>query len=306
MSTRLFLPDLFDLAKPSRRHWFGYILVTPAIVMTAAIIVFPLLVSGWISLQDVSIVQINQLNRPLTLDNYARLFASSEFWWAGWVTLRLVVTVTAGVFLLGIATALLVNQRFHGRSLARLLVTLPWAIPEVVAAVIFAWIFSTPFGLANWVLYRSGIITENIRWLADPVAAFAVVSVTMIWRGYPFVSIMVLAGLQSIPDDYYAAAKVDGANAIQRFVYVTVPSLMPVLGVTLVLVVLSIFRDFSVIYVLTGGGPLGATQTLAIMTYNNAFGFYQMGYAAAIGMVTLVLCALTSILIVGRRTKSMY
>src|SRR6185295_17631552 len=120
-------------------------------------------------------------------------------------------------------------------------------------------------------------------------------------RGYPFVSIMVLAGLQSIPEDFYSAAKVDGANAVQRFLFVTIPSLMPVLGVTLVLVVLSIFRDFSTIYVLTGGGPLQATQTLAIMTYENAFGFYRMGYAAAIGMVTLVLCALVSLLIVGRR-----
>lgn len=107
----------------------------------------------------------------------------------------------------------------------------------------------------NWLLIKLGLTSGMINWFSDPTAAFWVVAVTMIWKGYPFVSIMTLAGLQSIPDDFYNAAKVDGANAFQRFRYITVPVLMPVLGVTLVLVVLWVFRDFSIIKVLTDGGP---------------------------------------------------
>ncbi len=116
----------------------------------------------------------------------------------------------------------------------------------------------------------------------------------MVWKGYPFVSIMALAGLQSIPEDYYAAARVDGAGPWQRLVHITLPSLMPVIAVTTILVVLWIFRDFSIIHVLTGGGPLKATQTLSIMTYEQAFGFFRMGYASAVGIVTLVICVLAA------------
>ena len=128
----------------------------------------------------------------------------------------------------------------------------------------------------------------------------------MIWKGFPFVSIMTLAGLQSIPTDLYAAAKVDGAGALQRFRWITLPLLMPVLGVILVLVILWVFRDFSIIKTLTEGGPLKSTQTLSIMTYDQAFGFFNFGYASAIGVVTLVVCVVVSLLMLGRNSKAMY
>ena len=112
------------------------------------------------------------------------------------------------------------------------------------------------------------------------------VSVTMIWKAYPFVSTMALAGLQSIPDDLYGAARVDGATARQQFLHVTLPSLMPVIAITAVLLVLWLCRDFSIVYVMTQGGPVRATQTLSIMTYQQAFSFFRMGYASAVGVVT--------------------
>jgi multiple sugar transport system permease protein len=177
---------------------------------------------------------------------------------------------------------------------------MPWAVPEVIAVVIFAWIFDSSFGLMNWIFISLGLADRTINWFSDPSAAFAVVATTMVWKGYPFVSIMSLAGLQSIPEDYYAAARVDGASAVQRLIHITIPSLMPVLGVTMVLVMLWIFRDFSIIYVLTGGGPLKATQTLAIMTYEQAFGFHRMGYGAAVGVVTLAICVVAAKLLMRR------
>lgn len=289
-----------DLARPSRQHWLGYILLAPAVLLIAAIIVYPLIVSIDLSFQNVGIARLDHPRRPFTTGNYERLFASPDFWNACWVTLKLILVVTSACFLLGLGTALLVNNRFKGRSVARLLVAMPWAVPEVIAVVIFAWIFDSSFGLMNWIFLSLGLIDKTINWFSDPNAAFAVVATTMIWKGYPFVSIMSLAGLQSIPEDYYAAARVDGANALQRLRYITLPCLMPVIGVTTVLVMLWIFRDFSIIYVLTGGGPLKATQTLSIMTYEQAFSFFRMGYASAIGVVTLVICVIAAKLTMRR------
>lgn len=291
---------ILDLARPSRQHWLGYLLLVPAVLLIGAIIVYPLFVSVDLSFQNVGIARLDQPRRPFTLDNYARLFQSPDFWNACWVTLKLVVIVTTACFLLGLGTALLVDNRFKGRAIARLFVAMPWAVPEVVATVIFAWLFDSSFGLMNWLLITFGMIDRTINWFSDPDAAFAVVATTMIWKGYPFVSIMALAGLQSIPEDYYAAARVDGAGAWQRLVHITLPSLMPVIGVTIVLVMLWIFRDFSIIYILTGGGPLKATQTLSIMTYEQAFGFFKMGYASAIGIITLIVCVVAAKLTMSR------
>lgn len=297
---------LFDLARPSRQHLLGYILLAPAVLLVGLIIVYPLIISIDLSLQAVKLPRMGAPRAPFTTANYQKLFASSEFWMACWVTLKLVVVVTAGSLITGVSTALLVNNRFRGRTLARLAMALPWAVPEVIAVVIFAWIFDSSFGLMSWLLVTLGLSDGMIAWVSTPGAAFWAVAITMIWKGYPFVSIMTLAGLQSIPSDFYNAAKVDGANVFQRFRWITLPLLMPVLGVTLVLVILWVFRDFSIIKVLTEGGPLKSTQTLSIMTYDQAFGFFNFGYASAVGVVTLVICVVASLLMLGRQTRAMY
>lgn len=297
---------LFDLARPSRQHLMGYILLAPAVLLVGLIIVYPLIISIDLSLQAVKLPRIGAPRAPFTTANYERLFASSEFWMACWVTLKLVVVVTAGSLIAGVSTALLVNNRFRGRTLARLAMALPWAVPEVIAVVIFAWIFDSSFGLMSWLLVTLGLSNGMVAWVSTPGAAFWAVAITMIWKGFPFVSIMTLAGLQSIPTDFYNAAKVDGANVFQRFRWITLPLLMPVLGVTLVLVILWVFRDFSIIKVLTEGGPLKSTQTLSIMTYDQAFGFFNFGYASAVGVVTLVICVVASLLMLGRQTRAMY
>ena len=296
----------WDLASPANQQKLGYLLLAPAVLLVFLIIVYPLVLSLDLSFQDVKIARIGAARKALTMANYQKLFASAEFWQSCWVTVKLIVIVASACFVIGVATALLVNERFKGRKIARLLVALPWAVPEVVAVVIWWWIFDSSFGLMNWFLVISGLADKPISWFSSPIGAFTVVSVVMVWKGYPFVSIMILAGLQAIPDDYYQAAKVDGAGPWQRFVHITLPCLAPVIGVTLILVVLWIFRDFTVIYVLTGGGPYGTTQTLSIMTYEQAFGFHKMGYGAAVGMVTLVFCLLASRFMMRRVTDSIY
>jgi len=298
----------FDLGldRPSRQVWFAYLLLLPAAALIVAFIVYPLFVSFDLSFQNVNLARIGDARHPFTFANYVRLFASDEFWGSVWVTFELIAVVTVCCFAVGIGTALMLNNGFRGRRIARLLVALPWAVPEVVAVVIFAWLFDSSFGLVSWLLVKLGLTRTMIAWFTDPAAAFIAVSITMVWKAYPFVSTMALAGLQAIPDDLYGAARVDGATARQQFVHVTLPSLMPVIAITAVLLVLWLFRDFSIVYVMTQGGPVRATQTLSIMTYQQAFSFFHMGYASAVGVVTLVLCLLAGLLLVGRRTDAIY
>jgi multiple sugar transport system permease protein len=295
-----------DLARPSRQHLVGYILLAPAVLLVAAIIVWPLVLAVDLSFQEVRLPRMGAEGKPFSTANYVWLLNSPEFWTACWVTLKMVLTVTLGSLIVGLSTALLVNNRFRGRTAARVGVALPWAVPEIIAVVIFAWIFDSTFGLMSWLLITLGLADGMIAWVSTPGAAFWAVALTMVWKGFPFVSIMMLAGLQSIPADFYAAARVDGAGAFQRFRWITLPLLMPVLGVTLVLVILWVFRDFSIIKVLTQGGPLKSTQTLSIMTYDQAFQFQNFGRAAAVGVVTLVICVLASLLMLGRQSKSIY
>jgi multiple sugar transport system permease protein len=294
------------LSRPGNQHKLGYILLLPALVMIVLIIAYPLVLSIGLSLQDVKIARIGGPHKPWTLINYQRLLTSPEFWSSAWVTVRLVATVSIACFVVGLGTALLLNEPFKGRRIARLLVALPWAVPEVVAVVVWWWIFDSSFGVLNWFLVTAGITAHPIAWFSSTSGSFFAVSVVMIWKGYPFVSIMLLAGLQAIPVDQYEAAEMDGANAWQRFRHVTLPALSPVLAVTMVLVMIWVFRDFSIIWVLTQGGPIGATQTLGIMTYQQAFGFYKMGYGAALGVVTLIVCAVGARFMVRRVTQTLY
>ncbi|HMR33469.1 MAG TPA: sugar ABC transporter permease [Geminicoccaceae bacterium] len=293
----------WTLSRPGNHAKLGYLLLLPAVLMILAIIVYPLVLSIDLSFQDVKIARIGAARKDWTLLNYQRLFSSPEFWRSCWVTLKLVTIVTGLCFAIGLGSALLLNLRFRGRALARLLAALPWAIPEVVAVVVWWWIFDSSFGVLNWALVTLGIAAQPVAWFSSGLGAFSVVVVVMVWKGYPFVFVMLLAGLQSIPHELYEAAKVDGATAWQRFRHVTLPCLRPVLGITLALVVLWVFRDFSIIYVLTQGGPVGATETLAIKTYEESFGFYRMGSGAALGVITLIVCAVTARFMVGRGTR---
>lgn len=289
----------FLLWRPSKRRWLGYVLLAPAVAVTLLLILYPLAVALNLSFQRVRIMRAGAAT-PYTLENYVRLAHSPDFWNACLVSLAFVFVVTVGCFVVGLGSALLVNERFPGRRAARLLVALPWAVPEVVAAAIFTWMFDASYGLANWLLLQGGIVNEPLAWLIDPYAAFAVCAAALIWTGYPFVSVMTLAGLQAIPRELYEAAQVDGAGAWHRLIAITLPCLRPVLVVALVLVVLRVVRDFATVYVITGGGPAGATRSLALLTYEQAFSFYNIGYGAAVGIVTLLACAAFSTAMVSR------
>ena len=220
-------------------------------------------------------------------ENYQSLLTSAAF-------LRSVLTTliyTAGTVVLsltlGTAAAVVINRAFPGRTLARAILTFPWAVPTVAVVLVFRWIYNDSNGVANNVTSALGLGSPG--WLTDPDMGMVSVLVATVWKVTPFVMLVVLAALQSIPDELYEASRVDGADALSTIKAIVLPSLMPTLRVVALLMTIWSFRRFEIIWLLTGGGPADATNTIVINVYRQAFGNSQLGLAAAVGMLGLVL-----------------
>ena len=310
MRPALVTPEQRPLSVRLRRLWdhhlYPYALLTPVMVVMIGLVFLPVGSAVNLSFRDVEIVRQGQSLGPATLDNYRKLFNSPDLWPNLRTSLTYVLLVTTSCYLIGLWTAWLLNHEFRARRFARLLITIPWAIPLVVATNIFWWLFDSTFGFFNYLLVRIGIMDKPIDWFLNPRAAMAAVSITTIWKGYPFFTIMLLAALQAVPGELYDAAKVDGANGWREFRTITLPAIRGVTGIVLLVNALWVFREFTVIFLLTGGGPAGATETISIWTYLEAFGNFRMGFAAAIGMLTLAISVVASIVFVRMSRSEFY
>ena len=296
-----------SLGGAARRRLFAFSLLAPAVAVVLLIILYPLIMAARISFYDVKVFETTKgLAGQPHLWNYQDMFASRQFWRSLRITGYYVFWGTLGSFVIGLFTALLLNLKFRLRFLARILIVLPWPIPGVVAATIFVWMFNSSYGVFNYLLLRTHLISAPIQWFTKPIPALVAVLAATIWKGYPFFTITLLAGMQSIPGELYEAARVDGANPAQQFRFITVPALRPVIGISLVISTLWLFRVFDIIYVMTGGGPSRATETLAIQIYREAFQYFHMGYASAIGMVTLVLSVLVTFVYLRYTARDFY
>ncbi len=286
---------------------YAFALLAPAIIVVLVVIVYPLLLAGQMSFHEVRIFRVDRgLTGDVGLHNYQDMFANAAFWQSLRVTLQYVLWGVVGSFGIGLFTAVLLNQPFPGRALARVLVVLPWPIPGVVAATIFMWMFNSSFGVINYLLLWVGVIDQPIQWFTQSGPALLAVILATIWKGYPFFTISLLAGMQSIPKELYEAARVDGAGALEQFRFITLPALTPVIGISLIIATLWQFRVFDIIFVMTGGGPSGATETLAIQIYREAFQYFEMSYAAAVGMVTLFLSVVATFIYLRATSRSFY
>ncbi len=285
---------------------FAYVLLAPAILTMAGVVLYPVFTAIDISFRRVEIYTPATPRGPLTLVNYARLLETAGFWQAVRVSVSYVVISVTLALVIGFATALLLNQPFRGRTLARMLTVMPWAVPPVVAVNIWWWILDPSFGMLNWILLHVGLIARPINWISSPEPALAAVSMVTIWKGYPFFVVMLLAGLQAIPRELYDAGAVDGAGRLAAFRHITLPGLRHILALATLLSVLWVFREFTIIWVLTGGGPIRATETLAIMTYREAFANFRMGFAAAIGVITLLISTIASFFLIRQAGREFY
>ncbi len=270
-----------------RNPVLGYLLLAPTVILLGVLVGWPLI--------EAVVLSFNQFH-PLTrqpnfvgLRNYAEILTEEEFWNAFknnfiWLAGSLVLQIS-----LGVALALMLNRSFPGRGLARTLILFPYLLPVVVAALIWQWMLDPLNGVINAGIEGFGL--PAVDWLGEmPEAMIAVITVGS-WRAFPFVVIAVLARLQSIPAELYEAAEVDGASAWGRFWDVTMPQLGNVLFVVVLLRAIWDFREFDLLFLMTGGGPLSGTTTLPLLVYKEAFEVFQTGRAQAIAVVMLLVMA---------------
>ena len=276
------------LSRAMRETLANYAYLLPAAICLGGTVFFPILKSIHMSLFH------NVLSRPqdyrfIGLGNYLRLVHDPTFW----LTLKnSVVWVFCSVsiqFVLGFLGALLLNAEFRGRAFYRTLNLLPWIIPGVVVGLVWEYIYQPNYGPLNDILKRLGLLTVPIAWLSQPASAMASVIFANIWRGIPFFSIMILAGLQAIPDEVYEAATVDGASVTQRFWRITLPMLRPIIVVATATRIIWTFNYADLIFVMTSGGPANATQITSSYTLLTAYTDLDFGYAATLSVVLLVI-----------------
>jgi multiple sugar transport system permease protein len=271
----------------------GLGLLSPIIVLFCVLIIYPIIYCFYFSLCSGNIVSPTVSFNGL--ENYVRILHDPEFW----DSLKITIYWTLGVMILqvlvSIPIALLLNEPFRGRAVVRGIVIFPYVIPTIVASLVWIWLFNDFYGLINYVLMGMGIIGQPIAWLGEPRFAFFSTMLVAVWKFFPFVVICLLARLQTIREDLYEAARVDGASALQQFIWITLPHLKSILVVVIILRFIWMFNNFDVIFLLTRGGPAGATQTLPIMIYVKAFPGLQTGQAAALGVMMFVFLVVGSV-----------
>jgi len=267
----------------------GLLLIAPIVLVFCAVIVYPLLSAIYLSLFSIYTPTLE--GEFVGFDNYTKLLAGGEFWSALWTTVIWTVGTLTVQVLMGVGMALLLNQNIWFRSLARSLVLFPYFLSTVVAVLIWRWLFNDLYGALNHGLMALGITDAPVDWLGSMPNAMIGVILVGAWKFFPFVVIAVLARLQTIPEQLYEAARIDGAGPIARFFDITLPQLKSVLTVIILLRTIWDFKEFDLLYLLTGGGPVTATRTLPLLVYDEAFSLNQMGMAAAyaIGMMVILL-----------------
>jgi multiple sugar transport system permease protein len=273
----------------------GVPFVIPALALLSLVTVYPVTYVLVLSLQRR--MPIFDISRFVGLDNYLFLLRDDRFWNALGNTAYFTALSVTVELLLGLGVALIMERRFRLKGIARAVILVPWAIPTVVSARMWEWIFNTDFGVLN---YLTGI---RINWLGSPFWAMHAAVAVDVWKTTPFVAILLMAGLQAIPRDLYQAARVDGAGALAAFLHVTLPLLRPVILVVLLFRTLDAFRVFDAVYVLTGGGPANTTETLSIYAYRVLFQTLQFGYGSALAVTVFFFTGLISIGYIGLLTR---
>jgi multiple sugar transport system permease protein len=263
----------------------------PALLVTAAVILYPALQTVWLGLHSFVLFDPDSM-RFIGLGNFRAILADELFWVSLSNSVVWVVCAVGLQFALGLITALLLNQTFAGRGLARALVVVPWALPSVIIGLMWTWMYDLNLGVFNDLLMRLGLIDAPVAWLAQPGTALAAVILALVWQGFPFFAVMILAGLQTIPSEHYEAAAIDGATRWQTLRFVTLPALREVIATALLLRTIWVANSLDVILVMTGGGPGYETHTLPLYAFLKAYSAMEFGYASALSLVLTLLLLL--------------
>ena len=268
-----------------------YLFIFPVLLLLVMLVVYPLSYGVYISFFD---TDLGKNWSFAGFRNYLVIFTQDNFLKNIWVTFKFAFLVVAGHFVIGILLGLALNQKKRGTTVFRTILVLPWLFPDVVIALIFKWLANPMYGLFNSFLLEHGLIEKQISWLGSTQWAFAVVVLVCIWKGYPMVLVNVLAALQSVSSDILEAARVDGANAVQLLFRIILPAIKPVLATTVILDVVWWFKHYTIVELLTSGGPNSVTSIVSIGISKEAFQYFKFGRAAAMAVVVFVICYLIS------------
>ncbi len=272
----------------ARSRFLAFAFVAPAMAVLVLILGWPLVSAFLLSLQDVR--SVGTAGQWVGLANYEKILADPVTWRALGLSLAWVLANAVVQTVLALMAALVLNERFPGVRIARTWIILTWIVPTVVVVIIWRWLFSTSGGMINPLMISAGLIERPVGFFSTPWTAFATLVFINSWRWFPFITLMLLAGMTRIPGDLYEAARIDGAGAWKRFTRITWPLLRPTLAVLGVVGTLLSFNVFDIIWLLTAGGPAGGTRTLPILIYETAFKGYRLSEAATLSVIaTLVL-----------------
>ena len=279
-----------------------YLMIVPSFVLAALIIGYPIIDLGWTSLQEVS--RFGQLRGFIGWENFADVFDDPLFWGSLWRTGYWTLAVVGGTLLISMPVAMILNDDFYGRGVARVIVMLPWAISLTMTAVVWRWALNGRSGLLNATLMDLGMISQPIEWLATAKVAFIVEIMVGILVSIPFTTTILLGGLSSMPEDAYEAAVVDGANGWHQFRYITLPLMKPFINIAIVLNVIYVFNSLPIIWVMTEGGPANGTDILVTYLYKLAFRFGQLGKASAISLIMFFVLLVFTVLYVALLSRN--
>lgn len=294
-----------------QRNIFCYIMVAPALILVCLLGLYPMLASIRMSFLQYDLMLIATQGTPFVgLKNYIELLSRPQFTQTLINTLAFVVVAVGGVVTLGLLVAQVLSREFRGRGMVRTMVLISWFIPPIVAAGIWTWLFQPERSPINAILRFLSLIQSDIRFLTDsnwtlgPLSIpFFAIATVRIWNGLPFTITFIMAGLQSISHEIYEAAEMDGASGIQRFFFVTLPILRPVLLVLITLLSIGGIGHFEVNYIMTGGGPKGLTNILAVMAYTEAYSQYRFDLAAATANIILLMTGVIGFFYVRQQLK---
>lgn len=280
------------LSLPQRERRQAWVLLAPMLVMMFLLTAWPLGRTVWLSFTDAALIGGGAVPGYVGFTNYLYALTDPDFLAALARTLYFTVVSVAFEGVIGVLVALLLNQKFYGRGLLRVLVILPWALPTIVNAMMWRLNFNPDYGSVNALLTQAGFIDHYRSWLGSPDSAMNAVMIADIWKNYPLVTLLTLAALQTIPDDLFEAARIDGASAWRRFRAITLPAILAPLGVALILRTIDAFKIFDIIYVMTRGGPVDSTKTLSFFVYQESFSYLRAGSGAAYAILMTILCGI--------------
>ena len=270
---------LRSVLRQARKQWTAYLFLSPGLLLFGVFTVFAVCYAFYLSFHQWNVLEPQ---KPFVgLDNYARLFDDARFHQAVVNTIYYTAATVPLSIVLGLLIALLLNQQIRARGFFRTLFYIPVITPLVIAAIIWKWVYNGDYGLLNYYLIKIGLIDEPLLWLSSKSLAMPAAIIMWVWKTVGFVMVVYLAGLQAIPQDYYDAAKVDGAGSWRRLRDITIPLLSTTTFFLVIIQALGSFQAFTQIFVLTNGGPVGRTTTIVYYIYQHAFKRFDMGYASA-------------------------